>query len=117
VRAARRDHTDPIAAVLDEARGKVLFRGKVVDVARVVRVAGLGDAAAPDIVAGGVLAGHQTEIGHQLPGVGKAAEVADFRRNGDRHHQSLGGPFLSILRILAGESADKRCPGGTEIEA
>ena len=34
VRAARRDHTDPIAAVLDEARGKVLFRGKVVDVAR-----------------------------------------------------------------------------------
>jgi uncharacterized protein len=34
VRAARRDHTDPIEAVLDEARGKVLFRGKVVDVAR-----------------------------------------------------------------------------------
>jgi DUF917 family protein len=30
----RRDHTDPIEAVLDEARGKVLFRGKVVDVAR-----------------------------------------------------------------------------------
>ena len=35
VRTARRDHTDPIAAVLDEARGEVLFRGKVVDVARV----------------------------------------------------------------------------------
>src|SRR5271170_1237140 len=34
VRAARRDRTDPIEAVLDEARGKVLFRGKVVDVAR-----------------------------------------------------------------------------------
>src|SRR5438270_5625908 len=34
VRAARRDHTDPIEAVLDEACGKVLFRGKVVDVAR-----------------------------------------------------------------------------------
>src|SRR6202023_2309626 len=34
VRAARRDHTDPIAAVLEEACGKVLFRGKVVDVAR-----------------------------------------------------------------------------------
>jgi uncharacterized protein len=34
VRAARRDHTDPIEAVLDEGRGKVLFRGKVVDVAR-----------------------------------------------------------------------------------
>src|SRR6202022_3692365 len=34
VRAARRDHTDPIAAVLEEACGKVLFRGKVVAVAR-----------------------------------------------------------------------------------
>src|SRR6202011_94943 len=34
VRAARRDHTDPIAAVLEQACGKVLFRGKVVDVAR-----------------------------------------------------------------------------------
>src|ERR1700720_1812823 len=30
---------------------------------------------------------HQTEIGHQLPGVGEAAEVADFRHNGDRNHQ------------------------------
>jgi hypothetical protein len=34
VREANRRHEDPIAAVLDEADGKVLFRGKVVDVAR-----------------------------------------------------------------------------------
>ncbi len=34
VRAAQRAHADPVAAVLDEAQGKLLFRGKVVDVAR-----------------------------------------------------------------------------------
>ena len=34
VREAQRRHEDPIAAVLDEAHGKLLFRGKVVDVAR-----------------------------------------------------------------------------------
>jgi DUF917 family protein len=34
VREAQRQHQDPVAAVLDEARGKQLFRGKVVDVAR-----------------------------------------------------------------------------------
>src|SRR5436309_9065782 len=34
VREAQREHTDPVAAILDEARGKQLFRGKVVDVAR-----------------------------------------------------------------------------------
>jgi DUF917 family protein len=34
VREAQRRHDDPVAAILDEARGKLLFRGKVVDVAR-----------------------------------------------------------------------------------
>lgn len=34
VREAQRRHEDPIAAILDEAKGKILFRGKVVDVAR-----------------------------------------------------------------------------------
>jgi len=34
VREAQRLHEDPIAAVLDEADGKLLFRGKGVDVAR-----------------------------------------------------------------------------------
>lgn len=34
VREAQRRHEDPIAAVLDETGGKLLFRGKVVDVAR-----------------------------------------------------------------------------------
>jgi len=34
VREAERLHADPIAAVLDEAEGKLLFRGKVVDVER-----------------------------------------------------------------------------------
>src|SRR4029077_13988880 len=34
VRAANRLHEDPIAAILDEAQGKQLFRGKVIDVAR-----------------------------------------------------------------------------------
>src|SRR3954466_8973330 len=34
VREAVRRHDDPIAAILDEARGKTLFRGKVVDVER-----------------------------------------------------------------------------------
>src|SRR5215468_10672172 len=34
VREAVRRHEDPIAAILDEAGGKQLFRGKVVDVAR-----------------------------------------------------------------------------------
>jgi uncharacterized protein len=31
---ARRRHDDPVAAVLDEAGGKLLFRGKVLDIAR-----------------------------------------------------------------------------------
>jgi DUF917 family protein len=34
VREAQRLHEDPIAAILDEAQGRQLFRGKVVDVAR-----------------------------------------------------------------------------------
>src|SRR5438477_67698 len=34
VREANRRHEDPVAAVLDEAQGKILFRGKVIDVAR-----------------------------------------------------------------------------------
>src|SRR5271167_1861658 len=34
VREAQRRHDDPIAAILDEGKGKLLFRGKVVDVAR-----------------------------------------------------------------------------------
>src|SRR5258708_9458955 len=34
VREAPRRHDDPITAILDEAQGKQLFRGKVVDVAR-----------------------------------------------------------------------------------
>jgi DUF917 family protein len=34
VRRARREHDDPVAAILDEARGKLLFRGKIVDVER-----------------------------------------------------------------------------------
>jgi uncharacterized protein len=34
VREAQRRHEDPVAAILDEAGGKLLFRGKVVDVAR-----------------------------------------------------------------------------------
>jgi len=34
VREAQLQHTDPVAAILDEAQGKQLFRGKVVDIAR-----------------------------------------------------------------------------------
>ncbi len=34
VRAAQRRHEDPVAAILDEGTGLLLFRGKVVDVAR-----------------------------------------------------------------------------------
>ena len=34
VREARCRHEDPVAAILDEGHGKLLFRGKVVDVAR-----------------------------------------------------------------------------------
>jgi DUF917 family protein len=34
VQDAQRRHEDPIAAILDEAQGQLLFRGKVVDVAR-----------------------------------------------------------------------------------
>jgi uncharacterized protein len=34
VREAQQRHEDPVAAILDEAQGKQLFRGKVVDVAR-----------------------------------------------------------------------------------
>ena len=34
VREAQQRHEDPVAAILDEGRGKLLFRGKVVDVAR-----------------------------------------------------------------------------------
>jgi uncharacterized protein len=34
VREAQRRHEDPVPAILDEAQGKQLFRGKVIDVAR-----------------------------------------------------------------------------------
>ncbi len=34
VRAAQQRHEDPVAAILDEGKGKLLFRGKVADVAR-----------------------------------------------------------------------------------
>jgi uncharacterized protein len=34
VREARRRHEDPVAAILEEGNGELLFRGKVVDVAR-----------------------------------------------------------------------------------
>jgi uncharacterized protein len=34
LRAARRRHEDPVAAILDEAGGRLLFRGKAVDVER-----------------------------------------------------------------------------------
>jgi DUF917 family protein len=34
VREAQRQHADPVAAILDEAQGKQLFQGKVVDIAR-----------------------------------------------------------------------------------
>jgi DUF917 family protein len=34
LREARRRHADPVAAILEEGKGKLLFRGKVVDVAR-----------------------------------------------------------------------------------
>ena len=33
-RQAERHHEDPVAAILDEGRGKLIFRGKVIDVAR-----------------------------------------------------------------------------------
>jgi len=41
--------------------------------------------------------GQQTEMGHQPPGVGKAAEVADFRDNGDGNHQ--GDPAHRLQRL------------------
>jgi hypothetical protein len=50
-------------------------------------IAGLGNCAAPDAAAGGMLAGDQAKIGHQLPWVGEAAEVANFGDDRDRHHQ------------------------------
>jgi DUF917 family protein len=34
LRQAQRHHEDPVGAILDEGRGKLIFRGKVVDVAR-----------------------------------------------------------------------------------
>jgi DUF917 family protein len=34
VREAQRRHEDPVAAILEEGQGKLLFRGKIVDVAR-----------------------------------------------------------------------------------
>jgi DUF917 family protein len=34
VREAQRQHDDPVAAILEEGEGKLLFRGKVIDVAR-----------------------------------------------------------------------------------
>ena len=34
VREAQRRHEDPVAAILDEAGGKILFRGKIIDVDR-----------------------------------------------------------------------------------
>ena len=42
-------------------------------------IAGLGDATAAHGVAAGVLGGHQSEVAHQMPRMGKALDVADFR--------------------------------------
>src|SRR5262249_26650220 len=51
------------------------------------RVTGLGDTAASNRAPRRVLARHQAEIGHQLPGIGEATEVADFRYDGDGHYK------------------------------
>ena len=50
-------------------------------------VAGLGDGALPPAVAGGVLAGHQAEVGHELAGILEAAEVAEL---GGQNHGCVG---------------------------
>jgi len=50
-------------------------------------VAGLGDAAAPDGGAGGMFAGDQAEIGHQLSCIGEAAKVSDLGHDRNRDHQ------------------------------
>lgn len=45
-------------------------------------VASLGNAAAPDRVAGGPFAWHQAEITHQLPGIVEASYVPDLGGEG-----------------------------------
>jgi hypothetical protein len=47
-------------------------------------VAGLGDAAASNLLAGRAFRRHQTEIGHQLPGRLEAAHIANLRHKSDR---------------------------------
>src|SRR5208283_3027058 len=56
-----------------------VIRGGFGEKAARMGIAGLGDATAAHAVATGVLGGHQSEIAHQMPRMGKALDVADFR--------------------------------------
>ena len=50
-------------------------------------VAGFGDSASFDALATGVLGRHQAQIGHQLGGFVKTAQVSQFCKHGHRYDQ------------------------------
>lgn len=72
-------------------------------------IAGLGDAAEPHAAAGGMLAGHQPEIGRQMSRIGEAAKIADLGDDGHRDdkydaaHRLQAMTTGAIDRCAAGE--------------
>ena len=69
-------------------------------------IASFGDAAALDLGAARMLRRHQTQPGHQLAGVGEAAEVADL---GHQHHRRQEGD--AAHRLQSGDDRRHRPVG------
>src|SRR5215470_7118639 len=72
--------------VFAQPRRKLITPGTLDQHASHPPIAGLGDRTTLDLVAGGVLACHDPDIGHQLTGGSKPREVADFGHDGRRRH-------------------------------
>jgi hypothetical protein len=52
-------------------------------------VTNFGDAAAADLLAGRAFRGHQTQVGHQLPGSLEAAHITNFCHKDDRSRKRV----------------------------
>ena len=71
-------------------------------------VAGFGDRSKPTSVAGGVLTGHETEVGHELAWTLEAAQITEL---GGEHHGRLG-----LEAAEAGDPVDEGLVTGCERE-
>jgi DUF917 family protein len=97
VREAQRRHADPIAAILDEAQGRQLFRGKVVDVAR---------RATKGFLRGrGIIEGLDEDRGAKLEIAFQNEWVVAWRSvNGDREPIAMSPDLICVLDTVSGNA-------------